>query len=330
MPNDFSRADIRSGEALKRERFAAGVNALQPNSYLTDLSVGFQQDMFIADMVAPRIQVTEEKGEFPIWGREHYQSETNTGDTTANILRPLRGQSVGISPSPTTGAYQCEEYAVHWLLDDREKGKWADAEEAYTLNVNQLVSLEREVRVAAFIGSGTNLSENTTLSGTSQWSDYTNSDPLGDLETGIHSVVKTSGQKPNTAFMNPDVYIKLRRHPQVRAMFNVQQGAVSDEQLAAIIGVPTINVGWAIYDNSNEGATYSGAYVWPKYLGLMYVPPSPGLLVPASAYQVFTQDRTVRQDRVERQHSDWYELSEIQDIIVPTPNAAYLIIDAVA
>jgi len=330
MPNEMEHSGIRSGDALKRQRFAAGVTALQPNSYLTELSVGYKQNLFIADLVAPRLQVTNEKGDYPIWGREHYQSETKTGDVEPNIVRPLRGQTLGVDISPTTGSYTCEEYGVHWLLDDRELGKWADAEEAYTNNVSQLMALEREVRVANWVASGTRLSVNTTLSGTSQWSDATNSDPLGDLETGVHSVVKTSGQYPNVAFMNPDVYIKLRRHPQVRAMFNVQQGAVADSQLADLIGVEKMLVGWAVYNNANEGANYSGAYVWPKYLGLMYVPPSPGMLVPATAYQVYTQDRTVRTDYITTRHSSWYELTEIQAEIVPTPNAAYLIIDAVA
>lgn len=323
-------------DAAKRQRFDARVTALQPNSYLTNISVGYSQDGMIADLLAPRVLVENEKGEYPIWGRDAFRAERKTGDTQVALLRTVRTESKSWDATPTTGAYTCEEYALNFLLDDREQGKWADAEMAYTQMVNAAMTLDREIRVANLLGSSTYLTNYTTLSGTSQWSDFTSgdSDPLGAIETGIFTVRKNSGQFANTAFMNPEVYQKLRNHPDLTEMYKVQNGPISDAQLADAIrcgGPPlTIRVGWATYDNTNEGVAFSGAFIWPKYFGLMYVPPAPGILVPATCYQLYTRDRVVVTERVNLKHSDWYELSEIQDEVIPTVQTAYLIVDAVA
>lgn len=332
MPNKLSMSDMRRGsDALEAARFAAGVTALTPNSYLTELSVGYQQDGFIADIVAPRIPVTAEKGEYPKWGREHFQSESKTGDVQPGIIRPLRGESLRVDISPTTGDYECEEYGVSYLLDERETNQWSDAEEAYANNVSQLVALEREVRVSAMLFSATYLTNYTTLSGTTQWSDTVNSDPLGDIDTGIENCMINGGVRPTHAVMNFEVNRKLRRHPALLEVFKVLAGGkITNEQLASVIDVPSILVASAIYDNSDEGANYSGAWVWPDYFALIHVPTTPGILTPAACYQLYTKDRTVLTDAVPRQHSQWYEISETQDEIVPTPHGAYLIVDAIA
>ncbi len=336
MADNISRDEIvRGSDANERVRLSAGITALDNVGYLTDMSVGYSQNMFIADIVAPRIRVDKEQGTYWKWGRDAFRSEKKTGDTQVGLLRALRSESQTFDAVASTGSYECEEYAINFFIDQREIATSANPEVAKTLMVNQALSLDREVRVASLLGSGSNLTNNTTLSGTSQWSDTTSgvSDPIGDIETGIDTVRKNSGTFPNVAFMNYEVYIKLRRHPDVLAMFKVQQGAVSDAALTELIfggNGGRLAVGSAIYDNSNEGATYSGASVWPKCFGLMYVPPTPDILVPATCYQVYTRDRTVVTAEVPTKHSRWYEVSEIQDEIIPTDEAAYLIIDAVA
>lgn len=338
MSEKITRDDIVRGSAEnERVRLSTGITALDTVGYLTNMSVGYSQSRFIADIVAPRIQVEKEQGTYWKWGRDAFRSEKKTGDTQVGLLRPLRGESATFSANATTGSYECEEYGVNFLIDAREIDTASNPEVALTMMVNEALSLDREVRVANLLGSATYLTNYTTLSGTNQWSDVTTgtSDPIGDIETGHDTVRKNSGQFPNVAFMSYEVYVKLRRHPDVLAMFKVQQGAVSDAQLTELIfaganGNGRIAVGSAVYDNSNEGATYSGASVWPKYFGLIYVPPTPSLLTPATAYQVYTKDHTVVTAEIATKHSRWYEVSEIQDEIVPSVEAAYLIVDAVA
>lgn len=323
--------------AAKRARFDARVTSVQPNDYLTNLSVGYSQDGFIADRVAPRIMVPKETGTFPVWGRDAFWADRKTGTAQTGLLRTVRQESASWDASPSTGSYECEEYALNFLLDDREQNTWAKPELAYTDMVTQALALDREVRVAALLNSTTYMAVYTTLSGTSQWSDVTSgdSDPIGDLETAFWTIQKNSGKLPNVAYTNPEVFAKLRRHPDMTEMFKVQNGPITGGQLTQAIsdiaGSPVeLLIGSAIYNNANEGATYSGAWVWADYFGLMYVPPSPGLYTPATCYQVVSRDRTVVTDRINTKHSDWYEISEVQDEIVPTANASYLIVDAIA
>ena len=75
-----------------------------------------------------------------------------------------------------------------------------------------------ETEVAAGITTST-ITNNTTLSGTSQWSDYTNSDPIAAIDDAKESVRKASAKKPNSIFMSRPVFVKLKRHPKVIALF---------------------------------------------------------------------------------------------------------------
>ena len=55
-----------------------------------------------------------------------------------------------------------------------------------------------------------------TLSGTSQWSDYSGtSDPCADIETAKEAVRAKIGKRPNTVAMGAAVWAKLRLHPKI-------------------------------------------------------------------------------------------------------------------
>ncbi len=55
------------------------------------------------------------------------------------------------------------------------------------------------------------------LSGTSQWTDYANADPLADLEAGINAVVALTGNRPTRVMMNSVTFGHLKKCENVKS-----------------------------------------------------------------------------------------------------------------
>jgi hypothetical protein len=79
--------------------------------------------------------------------------------------------------------------------------------------LTNLIILDREVRVAnlVFANATYPAANRVTLAGVSQWSDYTNSDPLAAIMNALDGVVI----RPNVAVFGRATFTKLRMHPKV-------------------------------------------------------------------------------------------------------------------
>jgi hypothetical protein len=146
-------------------------------------------------------------------------------------------------------------------------------------------ALDREIGLAAkaFV-TGAWASE-STLSGTSQWSDYENSDPLGDAVTAVATVQKAIGARPNLCVMGQDAFDKVRRHPDLLDIYKyTQQGVLNEAEIAKAFNVPRLIVGSSVKNTAAEGSTFTGAFIWTDNCLFMYVAPNPGLRVASGGY----------------------------------------------
>src|SRR5205085_601968 len=129
--------------------------------------------------------------------------------------------------------------------------------------VNDKLLLDFETRVYATVVGG--VGSSATLSGVNAWSDYANSNPLGDIDTGVNAVHDTTGKMPNKAIIARKCWQRLRRHPQViNAVFpgGGGGGTAALDQLANLIGVDEILIGATIKNVANEGQGDSFTDVW--------------------------------------------------------------------
>jgi hypothetical protein len=137
--------------------------------------------------------------------------------------------------------------------------------------------LDREVRVANLIFTlGTYLAANrTTLSGTSQWSDFTNSNPLDAILTAMDIPV----QRPNIGVIGRQAFTKLQQHPIIvsAVLGNAgSRGAVAAEAIANLLGLDQLLVGEGFLNTARPGQTLSMSRVWGKHLALLYIDPNGG------------------------------------------------------
>jgi len=139
---------------------------------------------------------------------------------------------------------------------------------AYQTN---LLNLAREIRVANLVfAAGTYGSSNkATLSGTSQWSDTTNSDPVAAIGDALDIPI----YRPNVAVFGQAAWTKTRRHPKlVQAIKGTAQGAgmVSRQEFADFFELAEVLVGAGFVNTAKKGQTASTSRVWGKHAAFLY------------------------------------------------------------
>jgi hypothetical protein len=141
-----------------------------------------------------------------------------------------------------------------------------------TMLTTKLIGLDREVRVAAKVFNTSNFSggNQATLSGTGQWSDFVNSNPLNAILAALDLPI----YRPNVAVFGQATFTQLRQHPKiVQAVFGSAQtaGVVTREQLANLLEVQKVYVGAGFVNTAKKGQAVNNTRVWGKHAAFLYV-----------------------------------------------------------
>lgn len=234
---------------------------------LSNMVIGFEPTGFIVQNIFPSVNVGKQSDKYYKWTKGDFFRIVDTRRS-----RKTKGHSVEFSVS--SDSYYADNYAlVHEfpfedminadvVLAGREKRARA---------IKNLLTLDWENRVASMITSGTNLGSYTTLSGVNQWSDYTNSDPVNDVEVGKAAIRATTGLTPNILILGYDVMRKLKHHPDIIDRIKyVQKGVVTADVLASVFEVEKVLVGTSIKNTGTEGLADSFSDVWGKNVVLLH------------------------------------------------------------
>jgi hypothetical protein len=100
-----------------------------------------------------------------------------------------------------------------------------------------------------------------TLSGASQWSDHTDSDPIGTVEAQKQRILRTVGQIPRTLVVSDPVFLTLQTHRRILNRLR-NAGIVGREELRMVFDLDHFLV--------------ARAEIWNKDALLCYVPAEPG------------------------------------------------------
>lgn len=250
---------------------------------LTALAVGFRNPAAtrIADMVLPRYPVSGEKFK---WTEYPISEAFNVPD--ARVGRRGRVQQLEFSGTEQTS--EVEDYGLDSPIpySDIASAEAARAQNRSTYNpethttmmLTDTVENIREVRVAQLVHNLNTYAadKRVTLSGTSQFSDYTNSDPIGVIKTGMNA---TLVYRPNTMVMGIDVWIKLSSHPKIvnAVKGNVtNSGIVSREEFLNLFrgeGINELLIGEGWYNTAKPNQPIALARSWGKHISLIHKNP---------------------------------------------------------
>jgi hypothetical protein len=287
---------------------------------------------FVAEQVFPRVPVAKESDKYFVFTKSHlFRSTVEVRGPSA----PIKHRGYALS----TGSYQANEYATGILVADRIANNsdlpLRPYEDATQIITHDMMMFKENNFGAEFMVTGT-WTNNVTLSGTDQWSDYANSDPVADIDTAKYTVNGLTGIPENmlSLAMGNSVWLKLKRHPKLLAAFgggNPALKVLTKEMVAEVLGVQSILVSEAVYNTNVEGnATQTLTRIIGKNCLVYYAPPSPSLMTPSCGYFFSKVQSEIVRYAVQRRRSQAVEISSLFDFKATDVDAGYLLINAVA
>lgn len=265
-------------------------NALHINAPLTNVSVAYRlnRDALIADKIFPEVAVDHKTDVFwtiprGAWFRDEARP------------RPGGTESVGSGYDVDQDTYNTIVEAIHKDVDDQTR---ANADAPFNLDrdatefVTDRLLIRKEVKVLnAVFKTGVWGSDKTGVASAPaanqfiQWSDYDDSNPVGDVKGWKREVLSTTGYKPNTLVLGYDVLDALSEHPAFidRIKFTSAESITLDV-IARYFEVERILVSEAVINTGKEGKDDEFGFLLGKVAWLGYVAPAPGLLTPSAGY----------------------------------------------
>ncbi len=310
------------------------VSQVHIDAALTNVSVAYRNPDYIADVIAPQVAVRKQSDKYYIYDAERERFRQS------NDRRAPGAEADEVDFALSTDSYYCEDHALESVIPDEER---ENADPVIQPDIDRTeflmdkIDLNKEIVLATRIRTGSDI-PGETLSGTDQWSDYTNSDPVSAVEGQKGTIQQEVQVLPNTLVLPYEVYQKVRLHPKViEKVQYVKLGVVGPDVLAQLFDVDRVLVAKAFKNVAARGQAASLEYVWGKDAFLCYMPARPALKQTALAYTfVWTvapgsvNGRVVEVWRENRRKADMIRVQKYYDQKIIAAGACYLWKDAVA
>lgn len=256
---------------------ALSTTAFPLNAELTAIAIAFSNpdSALIADQVLPRV---------PVPKKFSYSTYTaSQGYTVPDTKVGRKSEPNMVDFGGTIVTAECVDYGLDDLVPNDEVAAWESMPkpstggpvsplQLSTMMLTGLVQLDREIRVAGSVFNTNSFAaaNQATLSGTSQWSDRANSDPLNAITTAMDIPLV----RPNKLVIGQLAWTQLRMHPKlVQAIGRSAQtaGYASLQQVADLLELQEIIVGRSFYNTAKKGQTPTYARAWGKHAALLHI-----------------------------------------------------------
>lgn len=299
---------------------------------LSDVSIAFQNPNYISDVVFPEVQVSKRTGIYFVYDKSKFRLEED-------LRAPgTRSQRVHYALSQATYG-PLQEHSLEQAIPDEDRDE-ADApldlDQDATENLTERILLRKEydaktVLTTAAVGYTNSAEGYTTLSGTSRWNDYANSNPVEIIRVGVDKVKKRIMKRPNTLILGYEVFSVLMNHPQILERIKYSQlGVVTTDLLAKVFNIEKVVVAEAELNSANESdASDSMDYIWGKNAWVAYITPTPGKRKVSYGYTLRMGARKTFRWRQEPEETDFVKVKDVYEHKVMAIEAIYRIVTAI-
>lgn len=284
-----TRADLRGVDPVVRQLFGGLLNI---------------DTQFIADMVAPPVEVEETTGTL-------YTLDGMFGDPTHDLRRaPGSGYHLNKGFGTSTSTYVCERIGDEAIIDNddlQDNQIPADLEALHLVNLWHNIMIRKERDVANVLFTASNWTNSTTLSGANQWSDP-NSDPVGDIITAINTL-RQYGRRANTIVFGAEAWNTFSQNAAVLNFLsansdrNLMTRDEGSSWFSEKFGLRRFFIGDAVYNTAAPGLTQSLSDIWGDNVWIGYIDDGAGAVVRGgnvtlrpSAVAHFIRDPLVREE----------------------------------
>ncbi len=233
---------------------------------LTQIARGYTNAALVAENLFPTVgNLAKEAGKYPQFGKEAFKVYTTE--------RALRAASNRINPEGVIVLdFVMDEHDIEYPIDYREDQEAAFPLQAHATNtVTRVIQLRREKMAADLAQNTANYAaaNKIALSGTTCFTDQTNSNPIGVIEDGKEAIRAATAQYPNTMLIGASAFKTLKNHPQLldRIKYSMK-GIITTDLMKEVFEINNIVVGRAVY--SSDAGVFSD--IWADNVILAYVP----------------------------------------------------------
>lgn len=308
------------------------IGTAKVDKILTQFSQMYRNDNYVAERILPVLTVKEKTGKFAKYGKENLRVYTD------QIFRAPGTRAVNVDYSVSQGDYSCRERSLEKLVPDEFKDNTDDPYDPMRDAVEVLLDNiwgNQENALATSMSDTAILTQNTTLSGTDQWSDFANSDPFGDIDDAIETVRQATAIRPNLIVLSRSVWITFKKHPDVREQMKYTSGGqLSDGAFESFLKdffrLDEVLIADAVKNTSDEGQADSLTDIWGNHVWLIYRNPRPTLMKATFGMTLADVPRQTDTYREEPKKSDVVRVRYSFDQNLMDVNLAFFIKDAVA
>jgi hypothetical protein len=309
------------------------LNQLHVDEALTQISVAYRNQAFVAEEVMPVVPVMKKNDVFFKFSKQHFRSYKDA------YAAGQRAQQIEVDLD-ARGFYMADGHALEDSITDDEREQadpGAQIEVEKTEKLTNIVALNEEIGFFTNIVKPTVITQNFDLSTTptSQWSDYINSDPVPEVLKQRRTIQQQIGDFPNYLLVSQPVLDSLANHPRildrVKYTANGARNQLDEQDLARVFKVEKVLVSAALYQTVEEGQADNLGYIMGRNALLFFRPARPGIRVPSFGYTFFWAKRSgVLRWRELSLESDFIRVKKYYAQQVIAANAAYLWLNASA
>lgn len=256
------------------------VNQVHIDAALTGVSVAYRNTDYIADLVAPTVNVRKQSDRYFVYDNDR------EGLRVRDDFRAPGAEADEVNFSLSNESYFCEDHALASAIPDEEREN-ADPviqpEIDRTEFLTDRILLNREVALENVLRSNGSI-PGSNLNPGDEW-DQVGSDPIADINAARLSVFASVQRRANTVVMPFEVFECFRNHPAVvdRVKYSMP-GVITDQILASLLDVDRVLVARSYKNTASAGNTPNIQPVWGDNVYVMHVPTRPGLKQVSLAY----------------------------------------------
>jgi len=245
------------------------MNPFVADKKLTAIALGYKNEGFIADMVAPRTPVLSETFKWT-----EYNSDEML--TIPNTMVGRKGRVNQVEFTATEKSDSVLDYGLEDVIPmadvNAAKGHPSiNPEGNISLKLSELISLGREKRIANTVMNAANHTHNEVITGTDKWTDPA-SKPIEQITDAMNTPLVT----PNTLVLGVSEALALRRNVQIVKAFHGndgQEGLVPLSFIEQLFNVKIL-VGVSRHNSQREGQTAVIERLWTGGAALLYIKPA--------------------------------------------------------
>jgi hypothetical protein len=238
------------------------------NVALSNYAKEFRNNALVGDLIAPRVPVARQSFQYVVFDRSNQRLDRQTLRAAGDIPQSDR---MTYSVAPYFAKSRALRAVVPYEQEQYALGLGFSEKQAATRRLIDKLNLDRENTIAQLVTNTANVTNNTTLSGTSMWDNYGGASHPIPVVQAAKDLIKQSGVQANTLILSTPVVTALLNHPDIldRFKYTNPTGNISLSQLTSVLGVNCIEAAAIALDKGNNASL-----VWGESALLCYVQPA--------------------------------------------------------